>query len=159
MSSAIAIPEGVRLRPMREEDVPQIMEIELAAYAYPWTEVNYYDCLQIGYCAWVLEIGGWIGAYGLMTVAAGEAHILNLCVRPGMQGMGLGRRMLEQLMDVARQHGAETIYLEVRPSNPVAIRLYQQAGFVEIGRRKDYYPAPDGREDALVLSLSLKSRE
>jgi ribosomal-protein-alanine N-acetyltransferase len=155
MSAALALPEKLRLRPMREDDVPQVIQIEEAATAYPWTEVNYHDCLRMGYCAWVFEVGGWIGAYGMMSVEAGESHILNLGVRPDLQGRGLGRRMLEQLLEVARGHGAERMFLEVRPSNPVAIQLYQKAGFTEIGQRKDYYPADDGREDALVLSLWL----
>jgi ribosomal-protein-alanine N-acetyltransferase len=155
MSAALAIPEKSRLRPMREDDVPQVLLLEQTVTAFPWTEGNYHDCLRVGYCAWVLEVEGWIGAYGLMTVETGEAHILNLGVRSDLQGRGLGRKMLEQLLMVARGHGAERMFLEVRPSNPVAIRLYQKAGFTEIGQRKDYYPADYGREDALVLSLRL----
>jgi ribosomal-protein-alanine N-acetyltransferase len=90
-----------------------------------------------------------------MSVAVGEAHILNLCVAPAWQGEGLGRRLLERLLGVARQHHADTAYLEVRMSNDKAIALYESVGFREIGRRRGYYPHQVGREDALVYAKTL----
>ncbi|MFP5507132.1 MAG: ribosomal protein S18-alanine N-acetyltransferase [Gammaproteobacteria bacterium] len=152
-----ALPEaaGGRFRPMTEADLEQIMDIERRAYPYPWTPGILRDCLRVGYCCWLYEAGGAIHAYGVMSVAAGEAHILNLCVRAESQGQGLGAKMLGQLIALARRHGADTLLLEVRPSNLPALRLYRGLGFNEVGTRKNYYPAEDGREDALILALAL----
>ena len=87
-------------------------------------------------------------------MAVGEAHILNISVAPNEQGQGIGRRMLEHLIELATGK-AETIFLEVRPSNVGAIALYEKMGFNEIGVRKGYYPATNGREDAIMLALEL----
>jgi ribosomal-protein-alanine N-acetyltransferase len=96
-----------------------------------------------------------VAGYGLLSVAAGEAHLLNLCIDPACQGRGLGRRLLELLLRRAAARTARTVFLEVRPSNQRALRLYRAAGFDEIGHRKDYYPDGAGREDAVILSLTL----
>src|SRR5690606_38019626 len=93
--------------------------------------------------------------YGILSVAAGEAHVLNCCVAPTSQGEGHGRRLMRRLIDLARWHHAERIYLEVRPSNTAAIALYHDLGFNEIARRPKYYPTASGREDALVMALEL----
>lgn len=153
--SAILSSAGGKFRPMSEADLPEIMEIERRAYPYPWTIGILRDCLRVGYNCWLYEQNGVIQAYGVMSVAAGEAHVLNLCVRPESQGSGLGRRMLTQLIALARRHGADTLLLEVRPSNLAALKLYQNQGFNEVGTRKNYYPAEQGREDALILALAL----
>ena len=153
--SAVLQQPGGRYRPMREEDIAEVMDIERRAYPFPWTEGILRDCLRVSYSCWVYERGERVEAYAVMSVAAGEAHILNLCVRPELQGQGLGRRTLQHLMAVARRHGADSIFLEVRPSNAAALALYLGMGFDEIGRRRGYYPAADGREDALVLARTL----
>ncbi|HEB99735.1 MAG TPA: ribosomal-protein-alanine N-acetyltransferase [Thiotrichales bacterium] len=153
--SAVLQQPGGRYRPMREGDIAEVMDIERRAYPFPWTEGILRDCLRVSYSCWVYERAGAIEAYAIMSVAAGEAHILNLCVRPELQGQGLGKRTLQHLMAVARRHGADSMFLEVRPSNTVALRLYQGMGFDEIGRRRDYYPAEEGREDALILARTL----
>jgi ribosomal-protein-alanine acetyltransferase len=93
--------------------------------------------------------------YSIVSIAVGEAHILNISVAPEEQGQGIGRKMLTHLIDVARSHKTETVFLEVRPSNTGAIALYEKMGFNEIGIRKGYYPAQNGREDALMLALEL----
>lgn len=156
MSAAVA-PDRHELRPMGYTDLEAVMEIELRAYPFPWTEGIFRDCLRVGYSCWVLEDApaARIDAYGVMSMAVGEAHILNLCVRPEAQGRGLGRRLLRALVDKARQFEVRTVFLEVRPSNTPAVRLYRSEGFREIGMRKDYYPASRGREDAVVLSRQL----
>lgn len=154
MSAMLESASG-RFRSMTEADLPQIMEIERRAYPYPWTPGILRDCLRVGYACWVYEVDAVIHAYGVMSVAAGEAHILNLCVRTESQGQGLGGKMLTQLIALARRHGADTLLLEVRPSNLPALRLYQRQGFNEVGTRKNYYPAEQGREDALILALAL----
>lgn len=153
--SAILKQPGNHFRPVTEADLPEIMAIEERAYRFPWTPGILRDCLRVGYCCWLLEHDGEIQAYGVMSVAAGEAHILNLCVRPESRRRGFGRKILVWLMDIARRHGADTVLLEVRPSNRAAIRLYEQEGFHEVGQRQHYYPAERGRENALILARSL----
>ncbi|MFN2309261.1 MAG: ribosomal protein S18-alanine N-acetyltransferase [Gammaproteobacteria bacterium] len=153
--SAIASDAGGQFRPITEVDLLQIMEIERQAYPYPWTTGILRDCLRVGYSCWLYEADTVIQAYGVMSVAVGEAHVLNLCVRAESQGQGLGGKMLNHLIALARRHGADTLLLEVRPSNLPALRLYQGQGFNEVGVRKDYYPAEQGREDALILALAL----
>ena len=144
------------LRPMREEDLTQVAKIEAAGYEFPWTLGIFRDCLRAGYGCWVLaRPGDEIVGYGILSVAAGEAHVLNVCVDPSEQGGGHGRRLMKRLIDLARWHEAHRIFLEVRPSNTRAIALYHDLGFNEIGRRPNYYPAKKGREDALVLALEL----
>jgi len=143
------------LRPMQENDLPRVMEIERAAYPFPWTLRLFKDCLRMGYNASVLELEHLIG-YGLMSVAAGEAQILNLCVHPDWQGCGYGRYLLEHLLDLARQKEVKSVFLEVRFSNEAAIHLYHQTGFNQIGVRKRYYPNGEkGREDALIFAMEL----
>ncbi|MFN7552899.1 MAG: ribosomal protein S18-alanine N-acetyltransferase [Pseudomonadota bacterium] len=152
---AVVRPAPPSLRPMRPEDVAEVSRIESSAYEFPWTEGIFRDCLRAGYGCWVLALDAEIAGYGVLSVAAGEAHLLNVCVAPRLQGEGHGRRLMKRLIDLARWHQAQRIFLEVRPSNPRAIRLYHDLGFNEIGRRPNYYPARQGREDALVLALEL----
>jgi ribosomal-protein-alanine N-acetyltransferase len=143
------------LRAMRETDLDRVLEIELRAYPFPWTHGIFRDCLRAGYGCWVLEQSDRIIGYGILSVAADEAHVLNVCVAPNAQGRGHGRRLVLRLLDLARWHRAERVFLEVRPSNPRAIALYHDLGFNEIGRRPGYYPAANGREDALVMAIEL----
>ena len=145
------------IRPMKKRDLKAVVAIEGAAYSFPWSLGIFKNCLKVGYSCWIGEVGSAVVAYGILSVAAGEAHVMNICVAPEWRGHGFGRRMLERLMEVARYHRADMILLEVRPSNEVAIHLYHTLGFNEIGRRKDYYPAEGGkREDALVLARMLE---
>lgn len=144
------------LRPMREADLDAVMLIEDAAYPFPWTRGIFRDCMRADYAMWVLERDGALIGYGVLSVAADEAHVLNLCTAPGNEGRGLGERMLQALLRIARGGGARRVYLEVRPSNPRAIALYDRSGFNEIGRRPRYYPATDhAREDAIVMAMEL----
>lgn len=144
------------LRPMRESDLDAVVAIEVRAYPFPWTRGIFRDCLHAGHAMWVLEREGVLLGYGVLGIAAGEAHVLNVCVAPEAEGRGHGRRMLRALLKVARGGGALRVFLEVRPSNPHAISLYHDEGFNEIGRRPRYYPAPNhGREDAIVMALEL----
>ena len=152
-----ACPEALHplVRPMTPGDLDRVMEIELQAYPFPWTEQIFRDCLRLGYSCWVAELHGHIQGYGVMSVSAGECHILNLCVRPDFRRLGVGWRMLEHLIDLARTHRAETALLEVRPSNRAAVAPYHRGGFGEVGIRRAYYPAAKGREDALILARDL----
>lgn len=147
------------LRPLRESDLDAVMAIEQRAYPFPWTRGIFRDCMAAGYPAWLLHEHGLAVGYGVISLAADEAHILNVCVAPERQGRGWGRLLLRALVAQARDCKAERIFLEVRPSNPQAIALYHSEGFNEIGRRPRYYPARDGREDALVMAMELVGDE
>ncbi len=143
------------LRPMRESDLDAVIAIEQRAYPFPWTRGIFRDCLRAAYPAWVMCEHGLIIGYGVLSIAADEAHLLNICVAPERQGRGFGRFLLRALVKHARDQRVHRIFLEVRPSNPGAIQLYHSEGFNEIGRRPRYYPARDGREDALVMAMEL----
>jgi ribosomal-protein-alanine N-acetyltransferase len=147
--------EELEFKRMSPADVKEVMAIEVRAYPVPWTEGIMRDCLHVGYECQVARLGGEIVAYSFMSVAANEAHLLNITVKPELQGQGYGRRMALHMLDLAQEKLADTVYLEVRPSNKSARALYRSLGFHQIGRRKDYYPDPKGREDALVYSLLL----
>jgi len=142
-------------REMTEDDIPSVMEIERAVYTHPWTEGIFKDCMRTGYNCWVYLEQNELLAYGLVSVAVNEAHILNICVLPGAQGRGLGKRMLHKLMQLAAERQGNSIFLEVRESNVIAQNLYDQEGFNRIGLRKNYYPADEMREDALVYAKEL----
>lgn len=146
-------------RLMREEDLEQVAAIEVQGYEYPWTLAIFRDCLRAGYQCWVLAHAVEVLGYGILTVAAGEAHVLNVCIAKAEQGRGYGTRMMRRLIDLARWHRAQRIFLEVRPSNAHAIKLYDQLGFNEIGKRPNYYPAKRGREDAIVMAMELLPAE
>ena len=148
-------PVHARLRPMREDDLEAVLDIELRAYPFPWTRGIFQDCLRAGYPAWVLQADAGIIGYGMLSLAADEAHVLNVCAAPEVQGLGHGRRLLRSLLEMARTRGAQRVFLEVRPSNVIAIGLYHDEGFNEIGRRPRYYPARKGREDAIVMAKEL----
>jgi [ribosomal protein S18]-alanine N-acetyltransferase len=153
--SADAQSVPARLRPMRDEDLDAVMAVEVRAYPFPWTRGIFEDCLRAGYPAWVLHRDDVVIGYGMLSLAAEEAHVLNICTAPEEQGQGHGRRLLRAMLQVARGRGAQRVFLEVRPSNVTAIALYDDEGFNEIGRRPRYYPAKNGREDALVMAKEL----
>ncbi len=158
-SDAGRLPQPSVLRPMREGDLDAVMAIEVRSYPFPWTSGILRDCLRAGHPAWVLQRDAQVIGYFLMSIAAGEGHVLNVCVAPEQQGQGHGRKLLRAILQLARGHAAERVFLEVRPSNTGAIALYFDMGFNEIGRRPRYYPTRDGREDALVMAIELLSDE
>ena len=155
LAAGAGVPLPSVLRPMREDDLAAVMAIEVRAYPFPWTLGILRDCLRAGHPAWVLVCEGEVVGYFLMSLAAGEGHVLNVCVAPERQSQGHGRRLLRAILQLARGQGAERVFLEVRPSNTGAIALYFDIGFNEIGRRPRYYPAQEGREDALVMAIEL----
>lgn len=140
---------------MEERDVAMVASIERAAYPFPWSATIFRDCIRVGYNCWLAEVEGTVAGYSVLSVAAAEAHILNLCVAPEWQGQGIGRILLTRVIQLARYHRVKGIFLEVRPSNTAARRLYEKAGFVEVGCRPSYYPGTAQREDALIMSLEL----
>ena len=142
---------ALRLRPMQLTDLDAVVGIEARAYGYPWSAGVFRDCVRAGYVVRVVERAGVVLGYGIMSVAAGEAHLLNLCIEPAFHGRGLASHLLADLLQIARSSNAALLFLEVRPSNAAARELYRRRGFECVGRRKRYYPSPQGREDALVL--------
>lgn len=143
------------MRPMIDSDVEQVMVIENEVYRHGWTAGIFHDCLRVHYSCWVMEQDEELVGYGILSAAAGEAHILNIAIAPHLQGHGLGRMFMHFLLETARHHGADTAFLEVRPSNRVAMRLYDSLGFNQVGVRMDYYPSDRGREDAVIMARSL----
>ncbi len=143
-------------RLMQHADLDQVHANEISAYEFPWTRGILEDCLAGNYECWVLLQGQAIIGHAVLSVTAGEAHLLNVCVVPEQQGQGHGRALTLHLLSRA-QARADMLFLEVRPSNQRAIALYDSLGFNEIGRRPGYYPARGGREDALVLAMDLRS--
>ncbi len=148
---------AAEIRPMHDLDVPVVVAVERSAYAFPWSEGIFRDCLRVGYTCRIIEVGGDVAGYGIMSMGAGEAHVLNVCVRDDCRGRGFARRMLVYLLDCARTAGMYEAYLEVRPSNLAAARLYHSLGFEQVGVRRGYYQSATGREDAAVLRRILSS--
>lgn len=146
---------GVSVRPMRHEDLSSVSDIERRSYDFPWSHGVFRDCLLAGYQCIVLEQDGQVAGYGILSVAAGEAHILNLCVDPRYRSHGYGERMLDEILFRARTASVREIFLEVRPTNAHALALYKKKGFHQVARRPAYYQARDGREDASVLAKKL----
>ena len=153
--SAVLESSLAEFRPMHSQDLSVVLAIERAAYSFPWSEVIFRDCLRVGYCCWVLEHDAAVVGYGIMQVAVGECHILNLCIHPAYHRQGFGRAMLTRLLEIARDHRADTALLEVRPTNESAVALYRRMGFHEVGVRRAYYPGHRGKEDALIFARSL----
>jgi len=152
--SAVLKP-GPRLAPMREADLAEVMAIENRIYAHPWTRGNFADSLRAGYACRTWRIDGTLVGYFVLAAGAGEAHLLNLSVADASQRRGHGTALLNEVVRLAREQGAERVFLEVRPSNTGAQRLYARYGFRCVATRRGYYPARQGREDALVLQLKL----
>ena len=141
---------------MAEPELDEIVAIEQAVHIHPWTRGNFEDSMSAGYHCWVARRARSLVGYGVVVIAADEAHLLNLSVAPGWQRKGIGSELTGFFVKLARDYGAEKIYLEVRPSNTAARALYAGHGFTEIGLRRDYYPSASGREDAVIMELELK---
>lgn len=144
-----------RFRPMTEADLSRVLELEMAAYAFPWSEQVFRDCLRVGYHCVVIDTPAGVQGYGIMSMGAGESHVLNVCVAEAWRGRSIGRRLMVSLLERVRNSGMELAFLEVRPSNGAAIALYESMGFDRVGLRKGYYQSASGREDAFVYRLHL----
>jgi len=148
----------VFIRAMTEADVGAVGAVERSSYPFPWSEGIFRDCVRVGYVCRVVTDNEVVIAYSVMSVGAGEAHVLNLCVDTDFRCRGIGRRLLDYMLDRAAAAGMNEAFLEVRPSNTNAIRLYQSFGFEQVGVRRGYYQAVGGREDAAVFKLGLQVR-
>jgi ribosomal-protein-alanine N-acetyltransferase len=146
-----------RIRGMIHDDLPLVSDIERRSYEFPWSHGVIRDCLLAGYICIVLERGGQVAGYAILSIAAGEAHILNLCVDPMFRAHGYGTRLLNEILERARNAEVKEVFLEVRPSNASALSLYRKKGFRQVANRPAYYQAREGREDAAVLAKTLKT--
>ena len=151
--------EHLELRPMVGADVDEVHALEQSVFPHPWSRANFMDSLSSGYDAWVLREpgqGGQLAGYFLLMYALDEAHLLDVAVAGPRHGTGLGRYLLDRIAARARALRMASILLEVRPSNERALQVYRRYGYSEIGRRKGYYPAHEGRrEDAIVMRFAL----
>jgi ribosomal-protein-alanine N-acetyltransferase len=143
------------VRDMTHDDLATVSDIERRSYEFPWSHGVFRDCLLAGYKSIVLLRDERVAGYGILSVAAGEAHILNLCVDPEYRSMGYGERLLDRLLSQARVSAVQEVLLEVRPSNKTALALYRKKGFYQVANRPAYYQSHEGREDAAVLSKKL----
>jgi len=143
------------VREMVHDDLPMVSDIERRSYEFPWSHGVFRDCLLAGYQNIVLVRDGRVSGYAVLSIAAGEAHILNICVDPEIRSRGYGERLLDELLLRARAASVRQIFLEVRPSNTTAIALYRKKGFHQIANRPAYYQSDQGREDAAVLAKKL----
>jgi len=153
----IAVPATFHplVRPLNENDLDRIMQIELDVYPYPWTRGIFADCLRVGYDCWGLQVGPELAGYTVQSHVAGENHLLNLCVAREFQNIGYGSILLEHAIRLARRHDCFCIFLEVRPSNRAGMALYRKNGFEVIAERPDYYRSDLGKENAIVMRLEL----
>lgn len=154
---AAILKPAVEIRAMTRADLDAVNEIEQRSYPYPWTRGIFQDCLRVKYRCHVLEVDAAIAGYGIVSQPGDEAHLLNLCVHQDYRRGGLAALLLDFLMREASLGGADRMFLEVRPSNKAAVALYRGSGFRIIGRRPGYYPAKEGREDAVVMVMHINS--
>lgn len=150
---------ALALRAMQRHDLDAVHALETRAYAYPWSQRNFIDSLLAGYLAEVLELDGALAGYFVAMVGVDELHLLNVTVGPAHQGKGLGQMLLDVVQAHGRRLGLAALMLEVRRSNERARALYIRRGFAQVGVRPGYYPAPLGREDAIVMKLALTPQD
>lgn len=145
----------VNIRDMDHDDLSMVSDIERRSYEFPWSHGVFRDCLLAGYQCITLVRDKQVAGYGVLSVAAGEAHILNLCVETEYRSLGYGERLLDEMLFRARSASVREVFLEVRPSNLTAIDLYRKKGFYQVAARPAYYQSHEGREDAAVLAKKL----
>ena len=146
------------IRPLWTEDLEDVVEIEKTAYPFPWTLGIFKECIRAGYACFGLQLDESLAGYSIYNWGVGESHLLNLCIHPKWQNRGFGKMLMEHSISHARSLDCHVMFLEVRPSNIDAERLYQLLGFEEVGLRPAYYQSKGGREDALVMRLDLVAR-
>lgn len=144
---------------MRESDLDEVISVERSVYTHPWTRGNFADALSSGNHGWLVRADGKLVGYCVVMMAPDDAHLLNISVAAHAQRQGIGRGLLGWVHALASAHGVPSVLLEVRVSNERAIRIYEQAGYVRIGLRRNYYPAVGGREDAIVMRKHVQSNQ
>jgi len=155
MSKAVCQWSDIRYQPMQHADLSRVMDIEPRAYSFHWTQGTFEDCINNNYQMPVMYMGDQIIGYAVYSLVACEAHLLNITIEPEYMGRGLGRMLLEHIVENCSQQDVETLFLEVRVTNKPANRLYESMGFKSLGLRRNYYPGHFAREDANVMGLAL----
>ncbi|MSQ60692.1 MAG: ribosomal-protein-alanine N-acetyltransferase [Betaproteobacteria bacterium] len=140
---------------MRLEDLGTVVQMETRIYEFPWSKGNFSDSLSAGYSCWMLFAAGVPAGYAVVMIGVEEAHLLNLSIAMAWQRQGLGKKFMEHLRGAAKTHEARRFLLEVRESNWTARKFYAVQGFTELGVRRYYYPAREGREDAVIMELKM----
>ncbi len=146
---------NISFREMQLDDLDAIIQIEKVNFPFPWTVGNFKDSITSGHYCVVLKMDETIIGYAILMMVIDEAHLLNISVAPSCKGKGWGRHLLNHMMQVGQDKGGLNMFLEVRTSNTSAITLYESIGFNEMGLRPGYYPAHNGREDALLMGVAL----
>ena len=148
-------PANVSFREMQVSDLDAVMQIETVNFPFPWTAGNFKDSINSGHICLVLEIDEVMVGYAILMMVLDEAHLLNISVSAAWKGKGWGLHLLNHMMQISREKGGLNMFLEVRPSNVSAITLYESIGFNEMGVRPGYYPAHNGRENAVLMGVAL----
>ena len=143
------------LRDLVIADLDKVLSIEQRVHTHPWTRGNFLDALKSDYVCQVYEAQGKMLGYAVLMPAVDEMHLLNIGIDSEYQRQGQGAALLDEMMNVARGLHVQRVILEVRPSNMAALGLYRKAGFSELAVRRGYYPAANGREDAMVMECRL----
>jgi [ribosomal protein S18]-alanine N-acetyltransferase len=151
----IVLHAGFQLRTMTDDDLPAVVAIENATQPTPWTEQVFRDCFNSHYDCRVIERDGDIAGFAVLSSVLDEVHLLNIAVAPALQRRGLAWAVIRELIADYRQRSMEFLYLEVRASNSAARALYERLGFQVTGERKNYYRTLNGRENAILMMLTL----
>ena len=136
-------------------DLPAAFHIEKRAHAFPWSEQTFASNQGERYLNLQLSVDGVMAAFAITQIVLDEATLFNIAVDPAFQRRGLGRALLERVIDEVEKRGVVTLWLEVRASNVAAIALYESLGFNEATIRRNYYPTAEGREDAIIMALPI----
>jgi len=145
---------GINPLPMKLSDVELVWQLDRKVFEFPWTKKNFQDSVAACHGCYKWMLGRDIIGYLVMMTVHDESHLLTIGIDPELQGRGLGTTMVNFALEKAAEEGAHSMFLEVRERNRQAIRLYEKLGFVEVGRRRDYYPQVNGREDALIYAAT-----
>ena len=140
---------------MTTDDLDGVARLNARALPFSWSRPAFVEALRAGNECWIAELRGERIGHGVLVTAAGEAHLLIVCIDPALHGRGFGSALTRHLLQRAAAHGASAVYLEVRRSNHAAIALYAKLGFHCCGRRRGYYATATGREDAVLMTLPL----
>jgi ribosomal-protein-alanine N-acetyltransferase len=136
---------------MEVSDLDAVAAAEAQLHAFPWSRAQFEGSLVAGHECWVGLLAGELAAYGVVMKTLDEAELLDIAVLKPWQRLGYGVAFLDFLLHQARQGGVRAMFLEVRASNRAGLALYEGAGFTQVGLRRGYYPAVQGREDAVVM--------
>ena len=137
---------------MNSTHIDDVCNIEKHSYAYPWSRNIFYDCINNNYLCKVMLINHNVVGYIINSIIQDECHIMNLCIHKDYRRLGYAKKLLNYVNQEIKKINCKLIFLECRPSNKSALKLYLSEGYNEIGIRKNYYPSKNGYEDAIMLA-------